>query len=70
MGFSAGYQSISGLSLAVGLAVIETLQAYKIDGLGVKWPNDIYVNRKKIAGVLIELEGQFDSDCHCIIGMD
>lgn len=67
--FTAGYQAISGLSLAVGVAVIRTLQTFKVNDISVKWPNDVYIRKKKVAGVLIEIEGQFDSDCHCIIGV-
>lgn len=67
--FQRGYQSISGLSLAIGVAVIRTLHSFAITDVGVKWPNDIYVSGRKISGVLIELEGQFDSDCDCIIGV-
>ena len=43
------------LSEAVSLGVKETLDTY-IDGVTVKWPNDIYHNERKIAGILIENE--------------
>ncbi|MBF0218706.1 MAG: biotin--[acetyl-CoA-carboxylase] ligase [Gammaproteobacteria bacterium] len=43
------------LSLAVGIAVGRLLQQYKVAGWGIKWPNDLWVNGKKIAGILIEL---------------
>jgi len=43
------------LSEAVSLGVKETLDAFT-DGLTVKWPNDIYYQEKKIAGILIENE--------------
>lgn len=43
------------LSKFVCLAVIETLSRYiNPDNLAVKWPNDIYYNQQKIAGILIE----------------
>jgi BirA family biotin operon repressor/biotin-[acetyl-CoA-carboxylase] ligase len=39
----------------ISLAVKDTLDAYLIDKAKIKWPNDIYVNDAKIAGILIEL---------------
>lgn len=44
-------QGISTLAVAVGLA--ETLLDYGVD-VGIKWPNDLYYRRKKLAGVLSE----------------
>lgn len=41
------------LSMAVSLAIVDTLEAYGIDAR-IKWPNDIYVGLKKLAGILIE----------------
>lgn len=40
----------SGLSLAVGLAVAESLHP----GIGLKWPNDLWLQDRKLAGILIE----------------
>lgn len=44
---------LPALSLVVGLSLIEALKSY-VDGLSIKWPNDILLNSKKLAGVLIE----------------
>ena len=41
------------ISKAVALAVSDFVKAY-VDDVYIKWPNDIYVGRKKIAGILIE----------------
>jgi BirA family biotin operon repressor/biotin-[acetyl-CoA-carboxylase] ligase len=46
---------LSGLSLAVGVALVKGLQAVGLAGAQVKWPNDIQVGGAKLAGVLIEL---------------
>lgn len=45
----------AGLSLAVGLSVSQALEALGIQGLSLKWPNDIWLRRKKLGGVLIEV---------------
>lgn len=41
------------LTKVISLAVLELLKKYSID-TRIKWPNDIYVNDQKIAGILIE----------------
>ena len=46
------------LSLAAGLAVAEALEAY-VPVAEIKWPNDLRVSRKKIAGILIEAGADF-----------
>jgi BirA family biotin operon repressor/biotin-[acetyl-CoA-carboxylase] ligase len=40
----------SGLSLAVGLSVVQSLHA----SLQLKWPNDVWLDERKLAGILIE----------------
>ncbi len=45
---------LTGLSLVIGLAVLEVLKKYKINNLKLKWPNDVYFGNKKLAGILIE----------------
>ncbi len=46
---------LSGLSLAVGVALVDGLREFGLVGARVKWPNDIQVAGAKLAGVLIEL---------------
>ncbi len=48
---NAGKQFI--LSKIVSLSLVEFLSS-KTDNVSIKWPNDIYVGNKKIAGILIE----------------
>ncbi|MFT6899434.1 MAG: BirA family biotin operon repressor/biotin-[acetyl-CoA-carboxylase] ligase [Paraglaciecola sp.] len=67
--FAGGYQSIGGLSLAVGVSLSEALKKAGYDDIQLKWPNDIYAQGKKLAGVLIEVEGQIGGACDCIIGI-
>lgn len=42
------------LPLVAGAAVIEALKSYHIDGLRLRWPNDVLVGRSKLAGILVE----------------
>ncbi len=47
---------LSGLSLAVGVAIAQALEDLGVPGIGLKWPNDIWLAGRKIGGVLIELQ--------------
>lgn len=47
----------SGLSLAVGLSVAESLDPGARSGLGLKWPNDLWLADRKLGGILIETAG-------------
>jgi BirA family biotin operon repressor/biotin-[acetyl-CoA-carboxylase] ligase len=67
--FAGGYSVLGGLSLAVGVAIVEALNQCGVKGIQLKWPNDIYAQGKKLAGVLIEVEGQIGSGCQAIIGV-
>ena len=56
------------ISQAIALALSETLADY-VDGVSVKWPNDIYVGDQKIGGILIENKLQGTRIKECIIGV-
>ncbi|QLL12877.1 bifunctional biotin--[acetyl-CoA-carboxylase] ligase/biotin operon repressor BirA [Pseudomonas chlororaphis] len=64
-----GMRQLEGLSLVVGLAVMQTLREFGIAGVGLKWPNDVLVGRKKIAGILLELVGDPADVCHVVLGV-
>ena len=52
------------LNFAVSLAVFKTLNELGLPKLSIKWPNDILVEGKKLAGILIEnqiTKGHLDS---------
>lgn len=67
--FPQGMAQAMGLSLVVACSLVEVLKSFGVDNIGVKWPNDIYLNYKKLAGILIEMSGQADSECQLIIGI-
>lgn len=58
----------SGLSLVVGCSIVKTLQNLGVEGLGLKWPNDIYLDHKKLAGILIELNHHSAEQVELVIG--
>jgi BirA family biotin operon repressor/biotin-[acetyl-CoA-carboxylase] ligase len=67
--FENGFASLSGLSLAIGVVVVRALTELGIDNIGLKWPNDIYWQDKKLGGILIEISGESSGECIAIIGL-
>ncbi len=63
-----GAASLETLSLEVGLGLAKVLEGCGLTDVKVKWPNDIYVEGKKIAGILIEVDGDLSSHCNVVIG--
>ena len=47
-----------GLSLVIGIVMAEVLHELGADKVRVKWPNDLYLNDRKLAGILVELTGK------------
>ncbi|MFC6337694.1 bifunctional biotin--[acetyl-CoA-carboxylase] ligase/biotin operon repressor BirA [Pseudomonas sp. CCM 7891] len=64
-----GLRQLEGLSLVVGLAVMQALREVGVKGAGLKWPNDVLVGQKKIAGILLELVGDPADICHVVLGV-
>lgn len=67
--FELGTSAIAGLSLAVGVAVVRALKNQGISGIGLKWPNDIYWQDRKLGGILIEVVGETGGPCSVVVGL-
>ncbi|MGB3393326.1 MAG: bifunctional biotin--[acetyl-CoA-carboxylase] ligase/biotin operon repressor BirA [Stenotrophomonas sp.] len=67
--FAGGLSRMGGLSLAAGVAVGEALQALGIAGVGLKWPNDLLVDGRKLGGLLVEGGGEFAGPARAVIGL-
>ena len=52
--FDAAEARAQGLSLAMGVAAVRALEATGARGIGLKWPNDIVWQDRKLGGILIE----------------
>ncbi len=62
-------QNLAALTLAVGLAAVSALQAIGIDGVKIKWPNDLVVNDQKLGGILTEVQQQADAGVTVVTGI-
>lgn len=67
--FPQGANFLSGLSLAVGIAIARALQSSGIKGVVLKWPNDVLFHYRKLAGILIELQGDMLGPSVAVIGI-
>lgn len=67
--FADGVTSLQGISLVVGVAVHRALAKLAIAGLGLKWPNDILLNGKKLGGILLEVAGDPAGHCEVVVGI-
>jgi BirA family biotin operon repressor/biotin-[acetyl-CoA-carboxylase] ligase len=47
-------RQLAGLSVAVGIAVARALRRLGARGIALKWPNDLMLSKRKLAGILIE----------------
>lgn len=63
-----GPAAAMGLSLVIGIIMAETLRSLGAEDVRVKWPNDIYLNDRKLAGILVELTGKTGDAAQIVIG--
>jgi BirA family biotin operon repressor/biotin-[acetyl-CoA-carboxylase] ligase len=67
--FAEAPPTFSALSLAVGVAVVKALDRLGIKGVGLKWPNDLQWQGRKLGGILIEMRGESAGPAQVIIGI-
>ena len=67
--FEQGAGFLAGLSLAVGVAVLRALTACGVRDAGLKWPNDVLWGGRKLAGILIEMQGDMLGPSAAVIGI-
>ena len=62
-------QAIQGVTLVAGVAVAEALESLGVRGVELKWPNDVWLNGRKLAGILTELQGTVQDRFRLVIGV-
>jgi BirA family biotin operon repressor/biotin-[acetyl-CoA-carboxylase] ligase len=67
--FESGLAALSGLSLAVGVAMMRALHELGVPGAALKWPNDVLLNDGKLAGILLEAQGDMLGPSAVVIGI-
>jgi BirA family biotin operon repressor/biotin-[acetyl-CoA-carboxylase] ligase len=67
--FEAHAAQLGALSLAVGVAVLRALASSGIEGVRLKWPNDLVTAQGKLGGILIEMRSEAAGPVHVVIGL-
>ena len=67
--FAGGVGALEGLSLVIGIAKARALQKLGFTGVGIKWPNDLYWQQRKLGGILLELTGEAVGPCAVVMGV-
>ena len=67
--FDAGIGALQGLSLAVGAATAQVLQTMGFHQVGLKWPNDLLADGRKLGGILVELRGDAAGPLQVVVGL-
>lgn len=60
---------VGALSILAGAALIRALQRAGADAVGVKWPNDLVFQGRKLGGMLIESRAQLAGPMEVVIGI-
>lgn len=66
--YAGNKNALIGLSLVAGISVAETLVDFRVANVSLKWPNDVLIDGRKIAGILTESYGEADGTSKLIIG--
>lgn len=62
-------EEAGGITLVMALAVLEAVRSFTGEAPGIKWPNDIVINKKKICGILTEMSIGKEGIAHIVVGV-
>jgi BirA family biotin operon repressor/biotin-[acetyl-CoA-carboxylase] ligase len=67
--FTDASRASPALSLCVGVAIARALERAGASGTGLKWPNDIWFDDRKMGGILIEVRAEASGPAHVVVGV-
>jgi len=67
--FAKTPEQLPGLTLAIGVGVVGALQHLEVDGVSLKWPNDIVALDGKLGGILTEVQSGFSDGATVVTGI-
>ena len=62
-------EQLPALTLALGVAVVESLQRVGVEGVSLKWPNDIVAQDGKLGGILTEVQSGSGDGVTVVVGI-
>lgn len=67
--FASAPKQLAALTLAIGVAIVHALQDLGVDGVSLKWPNDIVALDGKLGGILTEAQSGAGDGVTVVIGI-
>ena len=67
--FEHGAGFLAGLGLAVGVALVRALRSLGLEDAMLKWPNDVIIRHHKLAGILVEIQGDVLGPSVAVVGV-
>ena len=67
--FELPMHELGGLSLVAGVVVAEVLGRSGVEGHSLKWPNDVLIDGRKLAGILVEASGEAGGPSTAVVGV-
>lgn len=62
-------EPMTGLSLAAGVAAVRALARLGMNGVQLKWPNDLVTANGKLGGILLQVRGEITGSCLWVLGI-
>ena len=60
---------LGALGLVIGVCALRALTSLDVRNLGLKWPNDLLIDERKLGGVLIDLRAESAGPAYVVIGI-
>lgn len=67
--FGDSAATLDSLSLCVAVAIARALRGLGCAGVGLKWPNDLLYQNRKLAGILLEATGELGGAIRVVVGI-
>jgi len=67
LNLAGGFSSLDGLSLLLGVAVASAIENLGGGFVELKWPNDLFAEKRKFGGILVEIQGELQEGCVQVI---